>query len=100
MEYKVVKDFKDLKDGGHVYKAGDTFPRFGVKVDEERIVELSTEKNARHEILIEAEEVEVPMKAETVETQNSEPVEVSSKKVRKKKNARTDIEVSEKLFHS
>ena len=42
----------------------------------------------------------MPMKAETVKTQNSEPVEVSSKKVRKKKNARTDIEVSEKLFHS
>ncbi len=52
MEYKVLKDFKDLQDDGYIYRVGDTFPRPGASVGEDRILELSTVKNQRGEILI------------------------------------------------
>lgn len=86
MTYKVVKDFKDLKDNGHVYRAGDSFPRFGVKVGEDRIAELSTKNNMRKTVLIEPDGVPA--------------VEVSGKKMRTKKNAGTDTEGDKKLLHS
>lgn len=44
MKYKVIKDFKDLQDNGHVYRTGDKYPRKG-KVKSERAEELSTTKN-------------------------------------------------------
>ena len=50
--YTVLVDFADLEDNGHVYKAGDTFPRKGVEPSENRIKELSTVSNKRGEQLI------------------------------------------------
>ena len=43
--YKVIKKFRDMQDGLHVYSVGDTFPRNGVEVDAERIAELASDKN-------------------------------------------------------
>ena len=54
--YRVIKRFTDLQDGNHLYIEGDTFPRDGVTVTEERLVELSTTANRRHIPLIEAVE--------------------------------------------
>ena len=51
--YKVIVDFKDLKDGNHAYKAGDVFPRTGKKASKERLAELSSVRNKRHMVLIE-----------------------------------------------
>lgn len=62
MTYKVVKNFADLQDGNHVYFAGDTFPRKGTEVSNERIAELASTANKRGEILIEA--VKEPAKTE------------------------------------
>ena len=56
MKYRVIKRFTDLQDGNHLYNEGDTFPREGVTVTEERLVELSTAANRRHIPLIEAVE--------------------------------------------
>lgn len=56
MTYKVIKYFKDAQDNLYAYKAGDTFPRAGAKVSDERIEELSTDKNKRGFPLIEAVE--------------------------------------------
>ena len=50
--YKVLKLFADLKDGEHIYKPGDTFPRKGVKVSEERLAELSGNNNLQKTPLI------------------------------------------------
>jgi len=38
--YKVITDFADLQDGGHVYRAGDSYPRSG-SADSSRVKELS-----------------------------------------------------------
>ena len=43
--YKVIKSFYDLKDNNHVYSVGDTFPHNGVEVGDERIAELTSDKN-------------------------------------------------------
>ena len=38
--YKVIHYFTDLQDFNHPYDVGDTFPRQGVSVTEERLKEL------------------------------------------------------------
>lgn len=43
--YKVIKQFRDLKDNDHIYFVGDIYPHNGVEVDDERIEELATDKN-------------------------------------------------------
>ncbi|MFC3212722.1 hypothetical protein [Planomicrobium okeanokoites] len=44
MEYKVIKAFTDLQDNGHVYAAGDSYPRKGT-ASAERIAALSSTDN-------------------------------------------------------
>lgn len=51
--YKVLVDFMDLQDGRHVYNAGDTFPRDGVKPSKSRINELLGKSNKIGRQLIE-----------------------------------------------
>ena len=45
LKYIVTERFADLQDDRHIYNAGDTFPRVGLSVSEERLVELSSSKN-------------------------------------------------------
>ena len=58
--YKVIKFFTDLQDNDHPYNVGDTFPRIGLKVTEERLAELSGSENNQGVPLI--EKVEEPKK--------------------------------------
>lgn len=51
--YKVIKNFVDLQDNRYRYLVGDTYPRKGVKVSEDRVAELSSTKNKRGVKLIE-----------------------------------------------
>lgn len=68
--YKVIKYFIDLQDKNHEYHEGDVFPREGLEVTEQRIAELASDKNRRHEPLIaeekqpEAEQPEAEQPAE------------------------------------
>lgn len=50
--YKVIKLFADLQDKNHVYTKGDTFPREGLEVTEERIKELAGSNNKQGTPLI------------------------------------------------
>ena len=59
--YKVIKFFTDLHDNEHPYHVGDTFPRKGVMATEERLKELSSDKNKQGQPLI--EKVEEPKKS-------------------------------------
>lgn len=52
MSYKVIHYFTDLQDFNHPYKVGDTFPRLGVKVSEERLKELLGKNNKQGKPLI------------------------------------------------
>lgn len=80
--YKVIKSFSDLQDSGFVYRAGDTFPRFGKEVTKERIDELASKSNKREEVLIQY--------IEDAEPKITAPAE----KKRKRKNAGTDPKVN------
>lgn len=51
--YKVIKHFCDLQDKNHPYNVGDTFPRKGLNVTEERLAELAGSKNKQGKPLIE-----------------------------------------------
>ncbi|GIO63574.1 hypothetical protein [Paenibacillus cineris] len=55
MSYVVIKDFKDLQDDNHIYRAGDKYPRKG-RAKKERLEELSGSDNRRGEPLIREEE--------------------------------------------
>ena len=75
--YRVIKFFTDLQDNNHAYKVGDIFPHKGMVVSEDRLLELSTDKNRRQMPLIEKVEEE-PKEPATVEANNAqteEPVE-------------------------
>ncbi len=52
-KYKAIHYFKDLQDDAHAYKAGNTYPRRGLKVSEERIAELLSSENKQGRPVIE-----------------------------------------------
>ena len=54
--YKVIKLFNDLQDNNYEYRVGDTFPRKGLKVTEERLAELAGSDNKQGCPLIVKEE--------------------------------------------
>ena len=64
MSYKVIHYFTDLQDFNHPYNVGDTFPRFGMKVSEERLKELSTSKNKQGKPLIALDKSEEVVKTD------------------------------------
>jgi len=72
MGYRVVKYFTDLQDNNYAYHVGDSFPHDGMTVSEERLAELSSDKNKRGTPLIEKIVEEVPEISE--ETVAPEPV--------------------------
>lgn len=63
MKYKVIEFFADLQDNNHAYNVGDSFPRVGVEVSEERCAELAGRQNKRGIPLIK----EVKSKKKTAE---------------------------------
>lgn len=58
--YKVICFFTDLQDKDHAYNVGDTYPRKGVEVSENRINELLGSNNKQGKPLIKL--VEKPKK--------------------------------------
>lgn len=51
--YKVIHYFTDLQDDNHEYNVGDTFPRIGLEVSDNRIQELAGSDNKQYKPLIE-----------------------------------------------
>ena len=45
--YKVIEYFTDLQDANYEYNVGDTFPRKGLNVSDERLTELSTKRTVK-----------------------------------------------------
>ncbi|MFQ9515323.1 MAG: Rho termination protein [Eubacterium sp.] len=61
--YKVIHFFTDLQDFNHPYNVGDIFPRDGLKVGKERLIELSGSNNKQGKPLIKlTEEINVDKK--------------------------------------
>lgn len=68
MIYKAVVRFADLQDGRHIYEPGDTFPRSGLSVPDERLKTLAGRDNLAGQPLIKA-----------IEEKPEEPQEVKPK---------------------
>lgn len=84
--YKVVRFFTDLQDENHPYNVGDSFPRDGLKVSEERLKELSSSNNLQNAPLIVKEEVKkVEKPIEEKPTEEPEEIKEEVKKPKKKK---------------
>lgn len=77
--YRVIKFFRDIQDNNHAYHVGDTFPHGRMAVSEERLLELSTDANRRHEPLIEKVEEEPKEAKEPVEGFMNPPEEPEQK---------------------
>ena len=104
MAYKVIVAFSDLEDNGHLYKAGDKYPRDGVSPVESRVEFLSTSRNLigkpvieriaeneeTKEVAKEAKPVmnapEKPEEAETGSAVSGEGTQEKPKRGRKKKS--------------
>lgn len=84
MMYRVIEYFTDLQDDSYAYSVGDTFPRKGIKVSEDRLKELSSPNNKRGRALIEAVKVEKP-----AEPKAEEPAVEAEEQPKKKKNKRS-----------
>lgn len=54
--YEVICTFYDLTDNNFVYNVGDSFPRIGLEVSQDRIDELSGSNNKRGTPLIKPKE--------------------------------------------
>ena len=67
--YEVIEYFTDLQDHNYPYHVGDTFPRGGLKVSEERLKELSSKNNKRGMQLIKLVENAVAAETEYSKTQ-------------------------------
>ena len=64
--YKVINFFTDLHDNDHPYNVGDSFPRKGVKVSGERLIELAGSDNKQGKPLIEKIEEPESQKTEMI----------------------------------
>lgn len=83
--FKVIELFRDLNDGGYLYKVGDTYPRKGHKPEPGRIEELSSSSNKRGTPLIVEVKAEEPKEVETETVEVEEKPKKAKKKATKKK---------------
>lgn len=96
MRYRVVRYFRDLQDNNHAYNTGDTFPREGVNVSEDRIKELASTQNKQFCKLIEAvaeEPTEVKHTEETLEKLTTREIKTlaAERGYKITKNAKYDV---------
>lgn len=81
--YKVIKFFTDLQDNNFPYKAGDIYPRQGLKVSKERLAELSSSENKQGEpliVLIEEPKAETPKAAAPKKATTKKPAKKTADK--------------------
>ena len=82
--YKVVAEFADMHDNGHIYRVGDTFPHSDMTVSPTRIKELLSTSNRRNMSLI-AEVEEMQVEEKLVEDRASQDDEAPKPKRRGRK---------------
>lgn len=83
--YSVIHMFRDLADNGHIYQPGDNFPRAGIEVSAERLLQLSTCNNLRGKPLIRPSETPVQAAEEKGNEIHAEAVKPAKRAVRSRK---------------
>lgn len=72
MTYRVVKAFADKHDNGYIYQVGDAYPRMGFSVSEQRLEELSSDRNQCGVALIVNEDIEEGLSDTKEDTRKTE----------------------------
>ncbi len=85
MRYEVIKYFTDLEDNDYAYNVGDTFPRLGKQVTEERVAMLLNGNNKRHERLLKAVAEDGVIGEEQTNHDSVQPLETEEPKTKRKK---------------
>lgn len=94
MAYIVIKHFVDLQDNNYVYSVGNTFPRAGVTVSDERIAELSGSDNRQGVPLIKL--LEDDKEAEQADEVKETPDEVKEAEADAAETAADEVAAEEK----
>jgi gas vesicle protein len=80
MTFLVIAPFVDLEDGHHMYRVGDVYPRAGLNVSEERIMQLLSTQNKAHKSFLERVAEQTNEESSAVETETVETVEQPKKR--------------------
>lgn len=86
-EYKVIKDFADNEDRGHIYRVGNVYPRSGKEVTEKRLEFLASSANLLKTPVIERIDKPVVAPVQDIPVPVAEPV-ISKEPVEKPKPRR------------
>lgn len=84
MTFLVIAPFVDLEDGHHIYRKGDIYPREGLNVSDERIMQLISTQNKAHKSFLERVAEQTNEENSAVETETFETVEQPKKRRRKR----------------
>lgn len=84
MTFLVIAPFVDLEDGHHIYRKGDIYPREGLNVSDERIMQLLSTQNKARKSFIERIAEQTNEESSVVETKTVETVEQPKKRRRKR----------------
>lgn len=84
MTFLVIAPFVDLEDGHHIYRKGDIYPRSGLNVSDERIMQLLSTQNKAHKSFLERVAEQTNEENSVVETKTVETVEQPKKRRRKR----------------
>lgn len=80
MTYTVLEYFKDISDNCHEYSSGDIYPRDGLTVSEDRLAELSSDRNRRKRPVIAAVAEPKQAESENIATPAEKPKAKRSRK--------------------
>ena len=84
MTFLVIAPFVDLEDGHHIYRKGDIYPRAGLNVSDERIMQLLSTQNKARKSFLERVAEQTNEESSVVETKTVETVEQPKKRRRKR----------------
>lgn len=80
MTFLVIAPFVDLEDGHHMYRKGDVYPREGLKVSEERIMQLLSNQNKARKSFIERVAEPITEKISVVDATTEQPKKKRTKR--------------------
>ncbi len=83
MKYKVIRYFTDAQDNEYAYHEGDTYPREGLSVSEQRIKDLLSGNNFQRVALIAPDLQAKVVKKEVEEPKNEEDVKWTEEEILK-----------------
>ena len=80
MTFQVIAPFVDLEDGHHMYRKGDIYPREGLNVSEERIMQLLSTQNKAHKSFLERVAEPITEESSVVDAENATTTEQPKKR--------------------